>query len=112
MRRSFAGIAVAATCIVGAACNPIKRPESEPSASSAAQDTLNSTPPTRGVKEAQSECREEPAGSRSTEQMKGLGTFGGIMLYGSNGQLYCSEPGLSGVGECELTANSVAIAKG
>lgn len=40
-----------------------------------------------------------------------MGTFGGVTLYGLAGQLVCSEPSGSGVGQCELSANSVAIAK-
>ena len=57
-------------------------------------------------------CREKPAGNFSRDRMTAMGTFGGVTLYGLPGQLVCSEPGSSGVGECELSANAVAITKG
>ena len=112
MRRVIAGIAVATTCIAGASCKPSERSESQPTASSAARSSLDITPPIRGVKAAQAECWEEPAGNRSTDRMTAIGTFGGMTLYGLDGQVICSHAGGSGVGDCELTANSVAIVKG
>lgn len=79
----------------------------QPSAQPFPSTTTRATVPKGG----QSECRDVPAGNRGTDRMIHMGTFAGIKLYGLAGQLVCSEPSGSGVGECELSANSVAIAQ-
>ena len=124
MIRIFAKAALAATCIVAAACSPSvpseqKSSESatapaavEPAGPTAAKASSEQTSSASAPKVTRGACREEPAGNRGTEKMIAVGTFGGMTLYGSKGQLFCSEPGPGGVGECELPANAVAIAKG
>lgn len=129
MIRIFAKAAIAAFIVSTVACSqpdPSEKGPSEsvsasgsvePAEASAAAASLKQTAPVITAKEnvpneKQSGCREEPAGNRGTERMTAMGTFGGITLYGSKGQLFCSEPGPGGVGECELPANAVAIAKG
>lgn len=129
MTRIVAKAAIAAACIIASACSPSAPPEEkssksatapasvEPAQPTAAKSSSAQTPPARAPtenlpKDTQGRCREEPAGDRGTDKMIAMGTFGGVTLYGSKGQLVCSEPGANRVGECELTANAIAIAKG
>ncbi len=129
MIRIFARAAIAAVIISTSACSQPDRSEEEPSESVSASGSGEPAEATAATafskqnapvitakenvpKEVQSGCRDEPAGNRGTERMTAVGTFGGITLYGSKSQLVCSEPGANGVGECELAANAVAIAKG
>lgn len=121
-------VAIATACIFAAACSPSAPPEEKSSDSatvpvwaelaqptaakhSSAQTPTASAPAKNLPKVSHGGCREEPAGDRSTAKMVAMGTFGGVTLYGSSSQLLCSEPGANQVGECELSANSVAIAK-
>ena len=129
MIRIFAKAAIAAAIISTSACSQTDPSEEEPSKSVSASGSVEPEEATAAtassmqtapvitatdnvLKEVQSGCREEPAGNRGTERMIAMGNFGGVTLYGSKGQLACSEPGPGGVGECELAANAVAIAKG
>lgn len=129
MTRLFAKAAIAAACIGAAACSPSVPAEEKPSESATAPAAVEparqtadkfpsaQTPPVSAPaenlpKDTLGGCREEPSGGRGTEKMIAMGNFGGVTLYGSKGQLVCSEPGPSGVGECELAANAVAITKG
>lgn len=129
MIRIFAKAAIAAACIGAAACSPSRSPEETPSESVAVPAVNEPAQPTAAkVSSAQTRptsagtenlpkdtlggCREEPAGDRGTGKLIAMGTFGGVTLYGSKNQLVCSEPGANRVGECELSPNAVAIAKG
>ena len=124
MTRIFAKAVIGVAFIGAVACSPSAPSEQNPSESATAPAAVEPAEPTAA--KASSErtssasapkvtpggCREEPAGDRGTEKMIAMGNFGGVTLYGSKGQLACSEPGPGGFGECELAANAVAIAKG